>query len=362
MKIVFVGYFPRYGGAGKSMIAIANALSDMGHDVNLVFINKEEEAIYKANEKIKTYFVLKSSKSKINSYLHNYKSIKKYLKEIKPDITVTFWTVPAIMLAMMRKSITGKAIYSERGDPGDKEYNGLLGFVRDIMFKRLDGFVFQIKGAQQYFPEKIRAKSAIIHNPVYIKYEDFEIAKLREKKIVTAGRLHPQKNHKLLIEAFAKISDKYPDYVLEIWGEGNLQQSLQSKIDSLNLSQRVLLKGATKEILNKMVSASLFVLSSDYEGMPNALMEAMALGVPCITTDCKPGGARELIKNNINGIITPIGDVDKLAQAMDELLKDKDKAERLSVEAKNICETNKKERIFKIWEIYLESVVNNEQQ
>jgi len=258
----------------------------------------------------------------------------------------------------MNKKIGGKVIYSERGDPGDKEYRGALGIVRKIVLPRIDGFVFQSKGAQSYFDKKIQKRSIVISNPVFIKGEPYPREKERRKAIVTVGRLHPQKNQKLLIDAFGAIAEKIPEYILEIYGEGELKDELQERINRLGLSKRVFLKGTSKDIHKFINSARLFVLSSDYEGLPNTLLEAMALGIPCISTDCRPGGARELIEDGKNGIIVPTNDMERLSTEIEEMIK-KDSKEiseysRLAQEkAKEFLPTI----IFSKWEEYLYTIV-----
>ena len=314
MKIVFLSYLHGFGGAEKQNVMLANAMDERGHDVTLISICADNNC-YKLNENVK-YIFLPDRNSGLLRIVTRYQDIRKILKDIKPDITVSFWFQSAYMTAFMSKRITGKVIYSERGDPGDAEYNGALGIVRKLTLPRIDGFVFQSRGAQRYFDKKVQERSAVIRNPVFVKRENFPEVKERRKVIVTVGRLHPQKNQKLLIDAFAMIADKVPEYTLEIYGDGELKDELQRQIDRLNLHDRVFLKGTSKKIHNLIYDASLFVLSSDYEGIPNTLLEAMALGSPCISTDCRPGGAREIIDDGVNGIIVPVGDVNKLTKEM----------------------------------------------
>ena len=254
----------------------------------------------------------------------------------------------------MSKSITGKVIYSERGDPGDKEYSGLLGIIRKLAFERVDGFVFQSEGARNYFSEKIKNKSTVIHNSVSIPDGIFLKPCInREKKIVTVGRLHPQKNQKLLIDAFARIADDFPEYRLDIYGDGELEERLKEQIKRLGLENRVFLRGTKKNVLDYVYTASTFVLSSNYEGLPNALMEAIAIGVPCISTDCKPGGARTLIQDGINGWIVPRENVTLLAEKIQEVISGKKKNEMLEKEAIKFRKAHSSKAVFDMWEKYI---------
>lgn len=351
MKIVFLSYLHGFGGAEKQNVMLANAMAERGHNVTLISISSDNNC-YPLDERVK-YIFIPDKKTNALRIVTRYIDIKKKLKELRPDVTVNFWFQSAYMTAFMKKSITGKVIYSERGDPGDKEYSGALGVIRKIALPRIDGFVFQSKGAQGYFSASVQSRSTIIPNPVFVNAEDFPAVKTRRKAIVTVGRLHPQKNQKLLINAFKQIADKIPEYTLEIYGEGELKEELQKLIDNLNLSNRVFLMGTSKEIHKLIYDAALFVLSSDYEGLPNTLIEAMALGIPSISTDCKPGGARQIIDDKENGIIVERNNAEKLAEAMHIILTEAEIGNKFSVSSKKKMMMYKPKTIYYQWEKYL---------
>lgn len=357
MKIVFLSYLHGFGGAEKQNIMLANAMAERGHNVTLISISVNNNC-YVLDNQVK-YLYLPDRKQNILYIVTRYQDIKKVLKEIRPDITVNFWFQSAYMTALMHKSICGKIIYSERGDPGDKEYHGILGIIRKWALPHIDGFIFQSKGAQNYFDKKVQQKSTIIPNPIFINAENFPKLKKRRKVIVTVGRLHPQKNQELLIDAFSMITDDFPDYILEIYGEGKLKEELQRKINKLKLTNRIFLKGINTEIHNFIYDASLFVLSSNYEGLPNTLLEAMALGIPCISTDCRPGGAREIITNNENGIIVEVGNKNKLAFAMKKVLSDDRIMEMYSIKGKISSKRYETKKIYQEWDDFLTQIKDN---
>lgn len=352
MKIVFLSYLHGFGGAEKQNVMLANAMAERGHNVTLISICADNNC-YTLDERVK-YIFLPDRKVNTLRIVTRYQDIRRKLQEIKPDITVNFWFQSAYMTAFMKKSITGRVIYSERGDPGDKEYSGVLGLVRRLALPCIDGFVFQSKGAQEYFDKKIQNRSIVIPNPVFVKVEDYPEVKERNKVIVTVGRLHPQKNQKLLIDAFALIADKIPEYSLEIYGDGELKDELQKQIDELGLTNRAFLKGTSKQIQRLIYNASLFVLSSDYEGIPNTLLEAMALGIPCISTDCKPGGAREIIKDGIDGTIVPVGDKEKLSVAILEALMQTERVANMAKVAKRNMSRFTPNQIYSNWNQFME--------
>lgn len=355
MKIACIGYLHGAGGAERQIIMLANAMAERGHEVHLLILaaNKSQ---YDVSKDVQIHDLTVVEEYTGNKIINRYKALKRALAEIKPDISVSYWLQSAYYCAMMPNAITGKNIYSERGDPGDKEYSGLLGIVRGLAFKRVDGFVFQSEGARDYFKGSVKKKSVVIHNSVSIPEDKYlKPCEKREKKIITVGRLHPQKNQKLLIDAFARVADTIPEYSLDIYGDGELKAELQKQIDDLGLTERIFLKGTRKNVLDYVYTASLFVLSSDYEGMPNALMEAMAIGVPCISTDCRPGGARTLICDKVNGWITPIGDVNELSSRMRDVLLKHEKNDEIILNAMKLRKSHSKKSIFDDWEKFFKS-------
>lgn len=352
MKIVFLSYLHGFGGAEKQNIMLANSMAERGHDVTVVSICANDLK-YPLNEKINCVF-LPDRKTNALRVVTRYSDIRRTLKKLNPDVTVSFWFQSAYMTAFMNKRITGKIIYSERGDPGDKEYSGVLGMIRGVSLPRIDGFVFQSKGAQQYFDKRIQKRSVIIPNPVFLNLKESGSIPQRRNAIVTIGRLHPQKNQKLLINAFISLVPSLPDdFRLEIYGDGELADSLQQMIDENKMRDRIILMGTSPDVHDKIKDAALFVLSSDYEGLPNTLLEAMALGVPCISTDCRPGGAREIITDGEDGYIVPVGDARRLAEKMLEVIQNKALQERFSALGKEKMKQFVPSVIYDKWEGYM---------
>lgn len=350
MKIVFLAYLHGYGGAERQIILLANAMSERGHDVTLISVC-DGNICYALGRGIK-YRHLPDRRKNALRLITRYIDIKKQLEELRPDVTVSFWFQSAYLTAAMPKAVTGKVVYSERGDPGDREYTGLMGLIRRLALPRIDAFAFQSKAAQGYFDKSVRRRSAVIPNPVFVKAEDFPEVCRRRKAIVTVGRLHPQKNQRLLINAFALIADRFPEYTLEIYGDGELKNALKNQINSLGLRDRVFLMGTSDRVHELMRGAELFVLSSDYEGLPNTLMEAMALGMPCVSTDCRPGGARELIDDGKNGVIVPVNDCRRLADSIAELLSDCARRKAFGLAAAAKTKRFAPERIYNKWDTF----------
>lgn len=352
MNITLLGHLHGYGGAEKSLILLANQLSQRGHSVTLVTVTANNN-VYQLDEGVKCNYIPDIGANKLGVIAHRYLELKRYFAKQHTDLVISFWFQIGIMSMILSKFHGFKIIYSERGDPADIEYDGLNGIIRTLSFPFFDGFVFQTKGARDFFNKKMRQKSCIIHNAINIDEGKIGAVPQKKKYIIGIGRLHRQKNFQLLIKAFAKIQKDYHDYFLVIYGEGEQRDELQTLISQLAMDKKVILFGNTSEIMQKLLEAEIFVLSSDFEGMPNALMEAMALGLPCISTDCTPGGAAELIDNHKNGVLVEKNNVNALAEAMRLLLDNPDVAQQYGNAAKKIRETHSLDKIYDKWNDYL---------
>jgi glycosyltransferase involved in cell wall biosynthesis len=358
MRIATIAYLHGAGGAERQILMLSNFLAKIGHEVHLVILN-EKNTRYIISDKVNQHDLSQKEHGKFR-ILQRWIALRNELKQIRPDVTINYNFQSVYFEAIMPKKICGKIVYSERGDPYDKEYSGILGLLRTLSFKRTDGFVFQSEGARDYFNEEIRKRSVVIHNPVSVPIEKYPIPAYREKKIVTVGRLHPQKNQKLLIEAFSAIHKTLPEYNLEVYGDGKLRDELNTLIEEKGLKEYAHIYPSRKDIWDCIYKASLFVLTSDYEGMPNVLMEAMALGVPCISTDCRPGGARTLIEDGVNGRIVPLRNINALISCMKDVLLNPGHAAMMGNDARNIAVTHTEQKIYNKWEHYLKTLIGIE--
>lgn len=220
-------------------------------------------------------------------------------------------------------------IACERNNPYVKGSSWKARLKANFPYQLASHCVFQTAEAQAYYWRSVQKKSSIIFNPLQLGPSVCWKGS-SERRIVSVGRLEPQKNQAMLIDAFAQVHACFPESTLDIYGEGQLRQELQEQICSLGLEGIVTLQGYSNRIHEELAQASLFVLSSDYEGMSNALIEALAIGTPVVSTDHPIGGARELIRNGENGILIPVGDSNALALAIMEVLRDPERAERMS--------------------------------
>nr|WP_321262487.1 glycosyltransferase [uncultured Sphaerochaeta sp.] len=296
-----------------------------------------------------------------NKFKKNIRRNKRLLEIVDtyhPAVIITFLEREIFRILYIRKKITVPVIVSFRNDP-QVDYASLLPRLSiKWLIKRADGIVFQTPDAKQFFSGCYRCNDTIIPNPLNPVFLIERDVQQREPRIVTVGKLFPQKNHALLIRSFATIAEEFPNYTLEIFGEGDLREPLQTLIHELALDSRVFLRGIMNNIEEYLFDASMFVLSSDYEGVSNALIEAMALGLPVISTDCPCGGSAMLIDDGVNGLLTPVGDEQALASAMRKMILDKSFSQRLGNRAKEVREIVHPQAVFSLWDLYIDAVSN----
>lgn len=348
-KIMFYINAIHDGGAERVMVNLAKYFSENGYDTTLVTSFRDTwEYLLAPTVRRLTLEETEIKQSRIKRNISRIKKLRNLCKSEKPDILVSFMEEPNFRAILATRGLPVKTLVSVRNDP-IKEYAGKLGwFVGKVLLPMADGCVFQTGDAQKWFPKRLQKKSKIIYNAVKEDFYNVNRTPVRGE-IVTCGRLTEQKNHAVLINAFADVQKKYPFATLKIYGDGTLKDKLQKQIDDLGLSSSAHLMGATSDVTRALQTADLFVLSSDYEGMPNALMEAMAAGVPCISTDCPCGGPRELFGEDSFDKLVQCGDVDQLAEVICKELETTGDGKT----EKRYAETFRPEKVNKMWEKYV---------
>ncbi len=287
-------------------------------------------------------------------------NLRKCVKQEKPDLVISFCCKANFRSAFSLIGSRIPLLVSVRNNPvEDYEPHKL---ATRLMEHKAAGCVFQTPDARSYFSKKLQDKSKIIFNPISDSYlESVVDAVKKEKTIITVGRIARQKNHLLLLESFAVICDKHSEYTLKIYGDiqdADVYHNLEDYIKEHNLTDRVRFMGTTNSIKQELEKASLFVLSSDYEGMPNALIEAMAVGLPVISTDCPCGGSALLIEDKVSGLLTPIQDKKALSEAMDSILSAPKRAEEMGREARLVLDKVHPQKICREWVSYIQSILD----
>ena len=342
-QIVFLTGAMSRGGAERVISLLSAHYVQLGWRVRILMLLHDRveydldpavEVLNLSNDKVKAVLDMPRLMGKVRSFV----------KKEKPDAVVAFMAPICLIAGFACRGLKTRLVVSERIDPALDPRNPVFRKLLNDVYAKADLTVFQTERAKNYFPEKIRSNSVIIPNPIAVKCT---ATQQRSHRIVTAGRLMPQKNQKMLIDAFAKFHDSYPAYKLDIYGEGPLQAELQQRIDSLGLTDAITLRGNVSNIHQEIADAEMFVLSSDFEGLSNALLEAMMMGHACISTNC--AGSDEAIQNGENGLLVPVGDQQALTAAMEQLAADPELAAKLGNAAKETAQQYTVDRVIDKW-------------
>lgn len=349
-KILFI--FPSFniGGVEKMLAFVANSCANHGYDSHAINIYPGEQTIY-LDDRIKKEFVhlnIKSSGWKlIVNKIKFLLSMRKKIKQICPDLIVVFQTDITKAVIYACRGLNIPVISSERNDPTC--FSGSRLEKYRAAYNKCDAVVYQLEGAKEYL--KAGKKQVVIPNPAIPRLQNLEGVSRKELgiNIIAAGRFTLQKNFDLLIDAFEKALPKLGDSKLIIYGDGPLRDHFCELISQKGLEQKILLPGNVKNFVEERDGGGVFVLSSNREGIPNALMEAMMAGYACISTDCKPGGPAWLSDNGRRVKIVPMNDVDSLSNAIVELstnMATRDELAKNALEIVDICAPHKIEDLW----------------
>lgn len=283
-----------------------------------------------------------------------YKVLRTKLREDSPDCLIVFSLALAEVGVFSAKSVGVPCICSERVDPHVLPTSHIHRFLKNVTYRVAAGVIFQTEQVKNYFSKQISRKGVVIPNPVMDDGLPQPALDCR-KEVVAVGRLSEEKNFALLIEAFYEALPHMEGYKLKIYGDGPLYGELSKLIVALGLEERVCLEGRVERVVDYLCGADIFVLSSNHEGMPNALIEGMAMGLACVSTDFLSGGARAIVTDRKNGMLIPVNDKEALKKALVELATNSDLKKAIKHNAVNIRVTHSKERILPMWIAYIES-------
>ena len=331
------------GGAQRVISILSEKMAMRDMDVEIVTYY-DIPMVYEICSKVKVTCVETCTGTK--NMVKNLLWLRRYFKE-NAKIVLSF-LAPFNMIALVAVMGTKVPIVvADRNDPAKVPGNFVVRTARDVLYGFADQVVVQTEANKAYF-KRLQKKTKVIYNPVDLKeYTGAALKTSKEKMIVSAGRLLPQKNQKMLLNAFAKISAKFPEYRMVIYGEGSFRGDLENYVLEKGLKGKVYMPGSVKDLYDRIKPAEIFVLSSDYEGMPNALIEAMCLGLPCVST--KVSGATDLIVDHVNGLLVGVGSEEELTNAMEKLLSDESTRNEMAREAVKLAEKLLPDEILEQW-------------
>lgn len=328
-KIIFVFRNMGTGGAQKIEAFVANTMLEQGAEVIAINMSSNPCTV-NLSPKIRIVNVIYDKVDKCNNKILKilYKlyylfKLRKMILSLKPDLVCAFLSDIVRITVLAMKGCNIPIIGSERGDPHDFTKKQFENYRKAYM--KCKGVVFQLENVAKEYNLPNNIKQKVIPNPCIPRKDSYSIRHdSLEHKIVSAGRFTEQKRFDLLVDAFEIVYKEFPNYKLYIYGDGPLYNQVELQIKNSLAASSIVLAGDVSDVFELAADSEFFVLSSDFEGIPNVLLEAMAIGIPCISTDCSPGGARYLLKNGERGIIVPCNDKEKLAEAMISYIKNPD--------------------------------------
>ncbi len=341
------------GGAERVLSSLSFAFADAYDEVEYLLWLPSSEISYPIDPRVKITSVIEESGSE-----KRWKQawwFRQKVKRERPTMILSFMLMINYTVLLSLFGLRCNVVVSERNDP--RRFRRGQRFRNRIYWlygrNNVKGIVMQTENNRGLLPEYLHHKATVIYNPINIPKKAIGMGLRTEKKnlIVSVGRLVSQKRHDLLIQAFAKFHNQYPDYRLVIYGAGGNYDRLQAMVKDLNLEDRVSLPGKTSNVPEAIAGAKMFVLSSAFEGMSNALLEAMAIGIPCIST--RVSGSTDLIEDHVNGLLVDVYDVDGIAEAMEYIASHPEEANIFAEKAHHVMDDLNISKISKIWVDYL---------
>lgn len=362
-KILFHLNCFEQGGAERVVSNLANWLAKRDYKV-IAATEWQGENEFKLDKRIERVHVgLKEQdmkKSRGMQIMLRFIYLRRLIRKQRPDIVISFTRRPNYRAIISSFGMGVPVIAAVRQDP-KSYYNTMADKVLiPLLYRMVEGCVFQTKEQMEYFPASLQKRACVILNPVHQKYLNVKKPDEREKLVVQSGRLVDFKNQQMLLRAFLKVHEKHPDYILKIYGGDSLdgtKEKLEKIINENKAEKYIFLMGASDSLEKELPRASVYAFSSDYEGLPNALLEAMALGMPIVATDCPCGGPRTVMTNEVDGLLIPVGDQEAMTAGINRLIEDRDLAERLGERARKIGERINEDAIARQWEDYMEKII-----
>lgn len=353
IKVLFVNARLTGGGSERAMTLLANEFAQMGIDTEMLVL-RNDEVTYPVSEKVKLtncFCPMRGNKS--FWHIRRILTLRRAIKASGADIVVSFMWDTNMKVLLACTGLGKKVVISERNDPHHVPRKNSFRFACKWIFPRADLAVFQTPQARECYPVSVQRKSVIIPNPVIQATDRRWQIDQREKRIVAAGRFKEQKNFPMLLRAFDRFWKSHPDYTLAIYGKGELLGTLEALKSELVSRDSISFPGYSSNLGDCVLRSAIYVSSSNYEGISNSMLEALALGVPSVCTDCPVGGAAMVIRSGWNGILVPVGDEDAMVKALCDIADSDDYAQTLS---KNAYEDCAKYSVSSIAQMWLEAI------
>lgn len=355
-KIAFFINSLHKAGAERVACNLMTYLQSRGHEILLVTQHQDEDEYALPagiRRELSDLTERETGKSRLLNFWHRYRKLQRIWQQERPQVILSFIGKNNVMALLTACPCHIPVVAAVRGTPA-LEYEGRgLKKAAFLTFPRAAGVILQTEESRDFFPPKVQKKVTILPNPLHEDFLRPVYEGEREKTIVTVGRMDENKNQQMAIEAFAALAEEFPAYRLVLYGNGELKEKLYQEAQRLGVADKVSLPGSIRDVAGALKKASVFLLTSDTEGMPNTLLEAMALGTACISTDCPCGGPAMLIRDGENGFLVPVRDTKALTEKLRLLLQDQGLREQMGRKASKVQEVYAPENVLPQWEEYL---------
>lgn len=329
MNIVLVIGALGAGGAERVAVTLVNAWAARGDSVTLVSTySGRGECFYQLSENVRVVYLAdvvgttrKSSVSSVKRLL----ALRKIFRESRADVLVSFLLHVNTAAIAASRSLGIPIVACEHSNPVASTRTRKQRLLARLLYPKADALTVLTEGVVSPLRRQIPRLTniTVMPNPLpeeVLHFERKESVAAR-KRLIAVGRLLELKQFDLLIEIFASLASDFPEWDLYIWGDGPQRLTLEQQIRNLGLTGRVILAGSTQAIWSEMSASDVFALTSKFEGLPMAMMEAMAIGLPCVSYDC-PSGPRELTRGGRDGLLVPLGDVGRFREELKRIMGD----------------------------------------
>lgn len=353
------------GGAERVAATLANAWAQCGDRVCLVMTHLDSRtSFYPLDSRVQCVALgERIIPSAIPVLWRKWRALRAIHDEFAPDVVLSFLTNVNVNVLWALRAVSTPILVSERTHPLHSQSAGrLLSWLRLRLYGKARRVILQTERAAQDFATVFKPRSVVvIPNPLPAdllqRAPVFPRRLAQPPQVVALGRLAKVKQFDRLIEAFACLPLKYEYWHLSIYGEGPQRSALEQLIARLGLQARVHLPGNTTEPWEKMQRAGVFVLCSAYEGFPNALLEAMYLGLPCLALDCPSGPAELSEQGQVARLLPAQATIVEMSRALSELLADKGLRQRLGQAAHDsVYARYRLDAVLGQWEALFEQV------
>jgi GalNAc-alpha-(1->4)-GalNAc-alpha-(1->3)-diNAcBac-PP-undecaprenol alpha-1,4-N-acetyl-D-galactosaminyltransferase len=362
-RIVVVIHSLSGGGSEHAAAMMANFWADQGRDVALITLDDVENDAIAVGSKVQRIGLgmLKPSNGVLTAIAANYKRVRRLRRVIQdaaPNIVVSLTDRMNVVTILACTKIGVPVVACERTDPRHHKIGRLWERLRRWSYPKANAIVVQTDAVREVV-ERMSASTPVCVIPNAIRSQTDEQAgdvielDSQKKWFIGIGRLSFEKGFDRMISAFSSVSKSHSDWNLAIVGDGAERARLEGQANELGIVDRIMFAGWRTNITPLLIQADIFVLSSRYEGFPNALLEAMAQGVTPICVECE-SGPREIITSEANGLLSRTGAddlvVQELAINMDRLITDKTLRDRLGEEARKVTSEYGQETHFEKWD------------